>query len=89
MPPARPPKRTREEVTGGAYERFEGATREAKNLGARFCDALFGDRFIEVEVFRSFAAWSPWFYDVAWDRTWIIIDKRQQLVSLMCRTDTD
>jgi hypothetical protein len=42
----------------------------------KFCEPLFGDRFIEVEVFRSFAAWSPWFYDVAWDQTWIIIDKR-------------
>jgi hypothetical protein len=76
-------------VFGGAYERFMRPAREAKDLGRRVCDALFGDRFGEVEVFRSWKAWSAWFFDVACDVTWVIVDRRHQVVSLIAGTDTD
>jgi len=76
-------------VIGGAYERFKGPPREAKNLAARFCDALFEDRFLDIEVFWCWYAWSGWFHDVAWDRTCVIIDKRRRSVGLLCSTDTD
>jgi hypothetical protein len=76
-------------VTGGAYKRFEGTPRAAKEIGARVCDALFGDRFLDVEVFRCWKAWSSWFHDVAWDSTWVLIDRRFQRVSFLFSTDTD
>jgi hypothetical protein len=76
-------------VDGGAYKKFDGTAREAKDLGARVCEALFGDRYPEVEVFRCWKAWSPWFHDVAWDSTCFVIDRRLQEVSVLASTDTD
>ena len=37
----------------------------------------------------SYTAWSPWFYDVAWDTTWIGVDVGFGRVWLLCVTDTD
>ena len=76
-------------VIGGAYERFNGPPREAKNLAARFCDARFDDRYLDIEVFWCWNASSAWFHDVAWDRTCVIIDRRRRSVGLLCSTDTD
>jgi hypothetical protein len=61
---------------------------KAKNLAARFCDALFDDRFLEVEVFRSWKPWSKWFHGIAWDCTFLIIDKRFGIVTILCETDS-
>jgi hypothetical protein len=32
---------------------------------------------------------APWFYNIAWDVTWVLIDTRNAAVSLLCVTDTD
>jgi hypothetical protein len=76
-------------VSGGAYRKFAGPPREAKQLGMEVCNALFGDRYLEVELFQCWEPWSSWFCDVAWDSTLILIDRRYQSVSLLCATDTD
>lgn len=76
-------------VLGGAYEKFKGTPREAKALGARVAESLFGDRFLDVEVFRCWKPWSRWFFDVAWDSTMLLIDRRLQLVTVLVSTDTD
>jgi hypothetical protein len=76
-------------VMGGAYEKFDRPPREAKQLAIAVCDALFGDRYLDVEVFHCWNAWSDWFCDVAWDHTCIIIDKRKQTVAVVASTDTD
>ena len=55
----------------------------------RLSAALFGDRFDEVLVYHSYKPWSSWFYDVAWDASWIVIDKRSSTVDILCITDTD
>lgn len=52
-------------VYGGAYLKFAGSAREAKTLGARCCDALFGDRFVEVEFFRPEASFTSGSYSVS------------------------
>lgn len=74
---------------GGAYERFQGSAREAKELGEYFCQALFDHRFDEVIVYKSFQPWSPWFHGIAWDFSWVIIDKRLMAIAVLCVTDTD
>ena len=33
--------------------------------------------------------WSPWFFDVAWDHSWVVTDLRAQRMTLLCLTDTD
>ena len=76
-------------VQGGAYQKVSGTSREAKNLAAKFCHAVFGDRFTEVLLFSSGDAWTKWFYDVAWDYTWLGFDKRDWKVWFLCVTDTD
>ena len=76
-------------VQGGAYAEFSGTAREAMNVSGRFCDALFGDRFKEILLFKSHEAWSDWFCNVAWDATWVGFDKRESKVWLLCVTATD
>jgi len=76
-------------VMGGAYEKFAGTHREAKAFGERVADALFGDRFSDVLVFRCDKPWSSWFFDIAWDATTVLIDKRRQIVTVLVSTDTD
>jgi hypothetical protein len=76
-------------VQGGAYDKFSGTAREAMNVAGSFCDALFGDRFTEILQFKSHESWTGWFYNVAWDGTWLGFDKRESKVWLLCITDTD
>lgn len=76
-------------VVGGAYEQFKGTAGEAKAIGVRFCDALFGDRYDEIQMYICNDAWSDWFSGVAWDITWFGIDKRNNQIWLLCVTDTD
>jgi hypothetical protein len=76
-------------VNGGAYKKFGGPAHEAKDIGRRFCESLFGERFTEVQIYKSYKPWSRWFYDVAWDATWLGFDKRHVKVWLLCVTDTD
>ncbi|HEY0698847.1 MAG TPA: hypothetical protein VGD43_13670, partial [Micromonospora sp.] len=61
-------------VHGGAYERFAGSPVEAKRLGTAFVDAFVGDRHDEFHVYQSHEPWTPWFADVAWDTTRVLID---------------
>jgi hypothetical protein len=74
---------------GGPYGRFNGTPREAKNLGRRFCDALFADRFMEIQVQVCHKRWAPWFHGIAWDSRWVGLDKRFSNVWILCTTDID
>ncbi len=80
---------------GGAYTSREftqeatAIAAAAKQLGGRFCESLFGNRFTELEVYRTHTPWAPWFHDVAWDATWFGLDKRDRTAWLLCATDTD
>ena len=76
-------------VQGGAYARFEGPWAGAKRIAHTVCQELFDDRFEDVRVDRSDAAWSPWFHEVAWDHSWVVTDRRRQRMTLICLTDTD
>jgi hypothetical protein len=77
-------------VKGGAYKSFDGDANEAKRLGAAFADAVVGGRHKAFKVYRSSAAWSPWFCDVAWDQTWACIDMdRNEVVVRASPTRTD
>src|SRR5215472_13385087 len=67
-------------MSGGAYIKFKKGARAAKELGDRVCSDLFGDRFEEVMIFRSGQPWSEWFCGVAWDMTWLGLDKRESRI---------
>lgn len=74
---------------GGAYEKHLSGSSDAYAIAEDFRKCLFGDRFDEILVLNNHRPWSAWFKDVAWDYTWIIIDKRQSFVSVLAITDTD
>lgn len=76
-------------VDGGCCARFRGEHRAAKALAAGFCRDLFGERYEDAQVAHASFAWTPWFFDIAWDRTWVVIDKGTGAVSILCSTDED
>ena len=76
-------------VQGGAYKKHEAGPGDAYSIADDFRRALFGDRFEEVFVLTSFRPWSEWFWGVAWDYTWLVVDARQNSVSVLAITDTD
>lgn len=76
-------------VYGGPYGAFLGSAREAKSVAEEACEELLEGRFDEVPVYRSYAAWSPWFYGIAWDYTWIGVDRRTSAVWLLCLSASD
>jgi hypothetical protein len=76
-------------VHGGAYLRFEGTAQQAKELGRAFVDALIGDRHTGFKVWRSYEAWTPWFFEISWDYSWVLLDVEHAEVTLLCVTDTD
>jgi uncharacterized protein (TIGR02996 family) len=56
----------------------------------RFGAALFGNRLAELQICYATVAWAPWFLnDGMWDLTWLIIDRREWLVSLLCLSASD
>lgn len=77
-------------VSGGAYYQYTGTGRQAKDLGMRVCDSLFGDRFEEVDIYLTLQHWSSWFKGIPhWNYTYVGIDRREQRVWVLCITDTD
>jgi hypothetical protein len=74
---------------GGAYEKHKAGAADAYAVAERFRAWLFGDRFEEIHVLVSHQPWSDWFYEIAWDCTWLILDKRYSVVSVLAVTDTD
>jgi hypothetical protein len=81
--------------SGGAYNgygpdcSFQGTPGDAKRLALDACSAMFGDRYDDVSVDYSGDAWSEFFYTVAWDLTWVVMDRGASRVWLLCVTDTD
>jgi hypothetical protein len=76
-------------VHGGAYEKYRGTAAQAKLIAAACVTELVDERNEDFLVYRSHAAWAPWFFDIAWDATWMIIDNRDARITLLCVTDTD
>jgi len=74
---------------GGAYHRSIGDGREEKEQAARFCDAMFQLRYADISFAASYEAWTPWFHGIAWDATFMVLDKRTRLLWILAVTDTD
>jgi hypothetical protein len=74
---------------GGAYRSASVSASDALSLSLGFCDVIFDSRFDDVRVFRTYGGWSDWFCRIAWDKTWVIFDKAEWTISLLCVTDMD
>jgi hypothetical protein len=75
-------------VAGGAYG---GRVPEqaARQLSRDFVDCCFDDRRLSVAVFCIPGAWTKWFYDVAWDGTYLCLDLVGASWTCLLFTDTD
>lgn len=72
---------------GGAYN--SGMPEEPARLASRaFVDELIGDRR-HAHVFAIQGAWTPWFQDVAWDYSFIVLDADRRAWWTLFMTDTD
>lgn len=76
-------------ANGGAYHRFAGSAAEAKRLAGAAAHDLIGDRYEDIRVLSTDQAWSPWFFDVAWDAAWLLVDDARLEVTILVTTDTD
>lgn len=74
---------------GGPYETHREGPSHAKSLGDAVAADWIEERYDDVLVYESHTAWSDFFLDVAWDHTWVVLDKTRRLVHLLCATDTD
>ncbi len=64
---------------GGAYEEFKEWPVVAKQLAVNVCQYMFRDRYEDIKVFESYLSWTDWFYDVAWDVTWMVLDRKERV----------
>ena len=76
-------------MLGGAYKNFKGSSEEAMELGRQFTFDLFGNRYEDVGVFKCYQAWSSWFHNIAWDTTWMGVDKKDLTAWIIFCTDAD
>lgn len=64
-----------------------GACAKAKRLAQGFTDAVVEDRYEEVTVHRTRAAWSDWFGEPWWNLTLVIVDRRYRWAWVLAATD--
>lgn len=74
---------------GGAYVKHPDGPVDAKRLGDLLAADWIADHYDDILVYESHRAWCEFFFDVAWDRSWVVVDKLMRLVHVLCATDTD
>lgn len=76
-------------AAGGAYQRHQAGTLDAKRLADAAAEELLVSDYDSALLFISHVAWSDFFFDVAWDSTWVLINTARQTVNVLLGTDTD
>jgi hypothetical protein len=79
----------RQLVAGGPYSTFDMTWAEAKAIAVAACSAMFEDRYEDIQVFKSYKPWHPWFFAIAWNATWVLLDDRTNYLWMCCVTDTE
>ena len=73
---------------GGAYS--DGVEQnEAWKIAVEFVENEFENRFEEYNLYKIKIENTKWFRDVAWDYSFIIVDKKNYEIIFMDMTDTD
>ncbi len=76
-------------LRGGAYSTESMPARNAKMIADQAAESLLAGDFESPRVFVSCLPWSTFFYDVAWDYTWLIIRPSAKRIEVVMATDTD
>ena len=74
---------------GGAYNEPAWEGSKSKELGEKAALELLNDDFDNCVVFEAGGAWCGYFYDVAWDYTWVVLNKSTRMLKVIMATDTD
>jgi hypothetical protein len=74
---------------GGAYGVNRPNAMDAKRLGDGVADEWIQSRYDSSLLYIANSAWSDYFYDVAWDYTWVLINKSVGTIHVILATDTD
>ena len=72
---------------GGPYRKIEQGT--AWQVAVNFVESEFQNRFEEVLLFYIVIEDAEWFFDIAWDYSIILFDKRNYEIIFIDMTDTD
>jgi hypothetical protein len=73
---------------GGAYLKTKSVG-DAEEFGRSLVQTMLDDRREEVDVLLADHAWHAWFADLAWDRTWIILDWGKERIRFLAATSSD
>lgn len=76
-------------LVGGAYKSAGLSEDQARGISRAFVDTLVGDARHYTRVYRISGAWTAWFYDIAWDATFVVHQPVARRWALFCVTDTD
>lgn len=76
-------------LSGGAYVSCDLPPDEAEEAAIAFCEALFGVGNESVSHYACFSPWQTWLQDVAWDYTFVSVDRQTNRVWVLMFTDTD
>ena len=58
-------------------------------LAKDLVDSLVGENRRHCYVFMIDGAWTPWFFDVAWDYSYVLFDPIRRCWWTLFMTDTD
>ena len=72
---------------GGAHKKLN--QKEAWNIATDFIESEFENRFKEVLLFNFTIRNAKWFYNMTWDYSFMLFDKRYNIVTIIDITDTD
>src|SRR5690606_2958121 len=72
---------------GGAYKNID--PRKAWEVAVNFIESEFQNRFEEILLFYVVVDNAEWFFDIAWDYSIILFDKRSYEVIFIDVTDND
>ena len=75
---------------GGAYS--NGSKLEPSELLStvkKFVEEFLPGGYLNYHYYYFFENWTGWFANVAWDSTYLLIDRNGKEISLICVTDSD
>ena len=76
-------------LCGGAYQQYESVAR-ARKLTRRFMESLVGEKMQNVGLAGySSTPWTTWYYNAAWDATFVLYQQKARRFVVICLTDTD
>lgn len=73
---------------GGPHSLGSFDARDALNQAQEFVDLIIQNRYEEVSMFCFDIDWADWFYGEYWDMTYLLYDRAQRQIWLLCLTDS-